>query len=158
MSTEFATLWGFEMSSMLYLDYNCFQRGFDDQQQTRIRMQTIACADIFIAAARGDIKLAWSFMHEDENMASPFAERQIEVLKLAELCKVRIAPSEEIRLTALKLQVQHRLSSKDALHVACAVNAGASHFVTCDDAVKKRTRGRVGDMVIMYPTEYVMVE
>ena len=146
------------MAAILYLDYNCFQRGFDDQRQTRIRMETAACEDIFESAARGKVRLAWSFMHEDENALSPFVDRKIEVLKLSELCRIRIAPSESVRLLALNHQNQYRLSGKDALHVACGQEAGASHFVTCDDAVPKRTGGRVGNMVIMRPTEYVMLE
>lgn len=32
---------------LVYLDYNCFQRGFDDPRQARIRMEALACQEIF---------------------------------------------------------------------------------------------------------------
>ncbi len=30
---------------LIYIDYNCFQRGFDDPLQTRIQMEALACQD-----------------------------------------------------------------------------------------------------------------
>lgn len=50
---------------LLYPDYNCFQRGFDDPSQVRIRMEALACEEIFLMAEDKRIKLLWSFMHED---------------------------------------------------------------------------------------------
>lgn len=35
---------------LVYLDYNCFQRGFDDPGQVRIQMEALACQEIFIKA------------------------------------------------------------------------------------------------------------
>lgn len=43
--------------SIIYLDYNCFQRGFDDPRQFRIRMEALACQEIFANAENG--KLEW---------------------------------------------------------------------------------------------------
>jgi hypothetical protein len=34
------------MTDLLYLDYNCFQRGFEDVTQTRIKIEAIACQEI----------------------------------------------------------------------------------------------------------------
>ena len=42
---------------LIYLDYNCFQRGFDDPQQTRIQMEALACQEIFGRAERSQAKL-----------------------------------------------------------------------------------------------------
>ena len=156
MNPELGCPWDLAMADLLYLDYNCFQRSFDDQSQTRIRMEAAACEEIFAMAAAGKVRLAWSFMHEDENAMCPFVDRKIEILKLSEICSVLIQPSETIRLSALDLQRKHRLQSKDALHVACAKHGGASHFLTCDDPLRKRAGERIGNMVIMGPTEYVM--
>ncbi|MGK7918877.1 MAG: hypothetical protein AB4080_02550, partial [Trichodesmium sp.] len=57
---------------LIYLDYNCFQRGFDDPRQTRIQMEALACQELFIRAEVGTIKLVWSFMHLDETNLCPF--------------------------------------------------------------------------------------
>lgn len=106
----------------------------------------------------GDIVLAWSFMHEDENDMSPFLDRKAEVIKLSELCRIRIAPSERIKNDALALQGKYRLSAKDALHVACAALSNVKFFLTCDDRVAKRTGGQVGNMVVINPTSYLVRE
>ncbi|HUT52985.1 MAG TPA: hypothetical protein VM658_06310 [bacterium] len=79
---------------LIYLDYNCFQRFFDDPSQVRIQMESLACEEIFGRAQRKEFKLIWSFMHEDENMLCPFSERKIEVARLASLCKMAIGPEE----------------------------------------------------------------
>lgn len=81
---------------MIYLDYNCFQRGFDDPYQIKIQLEALACEEIFARAESGKVKLVWSFMHEDENILCPFLERKIEVLRLSALCKVRSGPEDEI--------------------------------------------------------------
>jgi len=73
-------------SDLVYLDYNCFQRGFDDPTQVRIQMEALACQEIFMRAFRNQVTLAWSFMHEDETILCPFPTRQQEAFRLAMLC------------------------------------------------------------------------
>ena len=65
---------------LLYPDYNCFQRGFDDPSQIRIRMEALACEEIFLMAEDKRIEMVWSFMHEDETNLCPFP---IELTKFA---------------------------------------------------------------------------
>jgi hypothetical protein len=43
--------------SLIYLDYNCFQRGFDDPRQVKIQMEALACEEIFFRAERKNIRL-----------------------------------------------------------------------------------------------------
>jgi hypothetical protein len=38
---------------LIYLDYNCFQRGFDDPRQIRMQMEALACQEIFTRAEEG---------------------------------------------------------------------------------------------------------
>jgi hypothetical protein len=38
--------------TLIYLDYNCFQRGFDDPRQVRIQMEAVACQEIFTQAQK----------------------------------------------------------------------------------------------------------
>jgi predicted nucleic acid-binding protein len=121
-------------------------------------METIACGEIFAKAEAGELVLAWSFMHEDENALSPFLDRKAEVMKLSELCRIKIAPSESIRSEALALQGKYNLGAKDALHVACASLHRVKYFLTCDDRVQKKTGSKVGDMVVMNPVVYVVKE
>ena len=141
---------------LLYLDYNCFQRGFDDPAQVRIRMESDACESIFEQAAGEGVTLVWSFMHEDENRLCPFTDRKTEIARLSVLCRVRVAPLEPIRLRALDLQREMGVGAKDALHLAAAVHARADWFVTCDDGIlSKADRLRVAVRVVD-PVDYVL--
>ena len=147
---------GVIMSELIYLDYNCFQRSFDDQGQARIRIETVACEDIFGKAEQGKIRLVWSFIHEDENSVCPFLDRKAEILKLSEICSVEVAPDDTIRAAALSIQKKCGVGAKDALHLACGIHVHVRKFLTCDDDVKRKTGGRVDDMLVMSPTEFVM--
>jgi hypothetical protein len=122
----------------VYLDYNCFQRGFDDLRQPRIRHEAETCQQLFALAESHKIELVWSFMHDDETALCPFRTRRHEALRLAKLCRIRVAPQGAIRLQALDFQLQAHLSAKDAVHLACAVFVQAEAFLTCDDSFRKR--------------------
>ena len=97
---------------VIYLDENCFQRGFDDQTQARIRMEAIACQEILIQAETGKIDLVWSFMHMDETLQCPFPERKLAVIRLSDICRIRVGPSENIYTSSIRLQQKLALSPK----------------------------------------------
>jgi predicted nucleic acid-binding protein len=140
---------------LIYLDYNCFQRGFDDPHQIKIQLEALACEEIFARAERKKVMLVWSFMHEDENILCPFMERKFEVFRLSVLCRVRVGPEIEIYNFANDFQQKAKLSSKDAIHLACACYTKATFFLTCDDGLIKGAKRLNLEMKIMNPVEYV---
>jgi len=143
---------------IIYLDYNCFQRGFDNQSQIRIQMEASACQEIFTRAEKGAVRLIWSFMHEDETIFCPFAERKYEVFRLASLCKVRVGPKEEIYNFAKSFQQREKLSAKDAVHLGCAYYAKAKFFLTCDDKLMKQAKRLNLKIRVMNPVDYIRQE
>jgi len=143
---------------LVYLDYNCFQRGFDDPRQIRIQLEALACQEVFIRAEEGTVLLVWSFMHADETMLCPFPERKQAAFRLATLCRVRVGPEEEIHKLAKSLQQKGELSAKDAIHLACASYVGADVFLTCDDTLIRRARRLESEMVVMNPVDYIRQE
>lgn len=143
---------------LIYLDYNCFQRGFDDPRQVRIQMEALACHEVFVRAEGGKVRLIWSFMHADETILCPFPERKYEVLRLAALCKVRVGPEGEIYKLAKSFRGEGRLSAKDAIHLACASYVGADVFLTCDDRLIRRAKRLNLEMAVMNPVDYVRQE
>jgi predicted nucleic acid-binding protein len=146
------------MTDLIYLDYNCFQRGFDDPRQTRIRMEALACQDIFIKAELEEINLIWSFMHDDETSLCPFVKRKLAIASLANLCKIKIPPHNEIYQIAQTLQQQGNFSAKDVLHVACANYAKANFFLTCDDQLLKQLLKLSLSIQAMNPIDYIRLE
>ncbi len=143
---------------LLYLDYNCFQRGFDDPNQIRIQIEALACQEIFTRAENDQIQLIWSFMHMDETLFCPFPERKLEVFRLATLCKIRQGSKEEIRRLAQSFQVRAGLTARDAVHLACASFVKADFFLTCDDRLLKRAKELELDIEILNPIDYIRRE
>jgi predicted nucleic acid-binding protein len=143
---------------LMYLNYNCFQRGFDDPRQIRIRMEALACQEIFLRAERNEIQLVWSFMHEDENILCPFSERKLEVLRLATLCKIKVGPKEVLYDLAKSFQEKGRFSAKDAIHLACARYAKARLFITCDNKLIKKVRSSKIEVTTLNPVDYIRQE
>jgi len=139
---------------LIYMDYNCFQRGFDDPRHIKIRIEALACEEIF-SRSGGKLQLAWSFMHDDENMLCPFIERKLAVFGMKKLCQIHVAPVVGILETARSYEADAHLSPKDALHVACAVRCGANYFLTCDAQLIKRALRLKLNMVISNPVDYV---
>ena len=140
---------------LVYLDYNCFQRSFDDPSQDRIRAEALACEGIFARAEAERLRLVWSFMHADECELCPFPDRRVESLRLSRLCEVRVGPDDGIRRVAESLARRAGLRAKDALHLACALSAGAGYFVTCDDQVLRRTGALNLGVEVVSPVEYL---
>ncbi|MEY4519597.1 MAG: hypothetical protein RLZZ499_2197 [Cyanobacteriota bacterium] len=143
------------MTDLIYLDYNCFQRGFDDLTQTRIKIEAIACQEIFTQAERNKVTLIWSFMHQDETLLCPFPQRKYAVLNMATLCQVKVPPKIEIVELAKSFQQQTKLSSKDAIHVAVAEHIKANFFVTCDDNLIKQAVKLSLQIAIINPIDYI---
>ncbi|ODS33813.1 MAG: hypothetical protein SCARUB_01072 [Candidatus Scalindua rubra] len=140
---------------LIYLDYNCFQRGFDDPNQIRIQFEAIACEEIFKKAERKEVCLVWSFMHADENILCPFVERKLSVIHLSTLCKKKIGPEDKILNRAKAFQQKVNLSSKDAIHIACADYCGCRYFITCDELLLKRSKRLNLKIKMMNPVDYI---
>ncbi len=140
---------------ILYLDYNCFQRGFDDPGQIKIRLEALACEEIFAKAESKEIKLVWSFMHEDENTLCPFMERKIEVQRLSVLCGVKVDTDKDIYDLAINFQKKGALSSKDAIHLACADHVKSRFLITCDEEFITRAKRLNLDIKVINPVDYI---
>ncbi|WP_017299869.1 hypothetical protein [Nodosilinea nodulosa] len=143
---------------LIYLDYNCFQRRFDDPSQVRIQIEALACQEIFNRAETQTVQLIWSFMHEDETLLCPFPERQEFALELSTLCQIRIAPEDAIYSLAKGFIQQGKFSAKDILHVACASYAQANFFLTCDDALMRQAKKLALACEVMNPVDYIRRE
>ena len=146
------------MMDLIYLDYNCFQRGFDDLRQTRIKMEALACQEIFTQAEADKVTLVWSFMHRDETLLCPFPQRKYAVLNMVNICQVKVPPKIEIVELAKSFQQQTKISAKDAIHVAAAEYIKANFFVTCDDNLIKQGIKLNLQTEIMNPIDYIRRE
>jgi|SRR6478609_3172219 len=137
----------------IYLDNCCFNRPFDSQSQVRIRLETEAKLRIQERIVSGEIELAWSYMLDYENSANPFEERRTAVSLWRAFSAVDIIETPTLLENARSL-AGLGLRSKDALHVACAVEAECEYFVTTDDILLKKL-SRYTRILAVDPTAFV---
>jgi predicted nucleic acid-binding protein len=137
----------------VYLDNCCFNRPFDDQRQTRVRLEAEAKLSIQEHIRSGTLELVWSYMVDFENTANPFEERRTTISGW------RHYAATDVEETAILLQSATRLAAmglkaKDALHIACAIAGECLDFVTTDDNILKR-RQDVHEITVIDPTAFV---
>ena len=60
----------------LYLDMNIYKRSFDDQNQIRIKLETMAINIIFQLVEQSQCDVYWSFILDYKNSSNPSMERQ----------------------------------------------------------------------------------
>ena len=137
----------------VYLDNCCFNRPFDDQGQTRIRIETEAKLRIQKLVREGTLELAWSYILDFENEANPFEERRATISGWRQYAAIDMEETDVI-LEKAKSLVLLGLKAKDALHISCAIAGACSYFLTTDDYILKHAKD-VRDVTVLDPTALV---
>lgn len=133
----------------VYLDNCSFNRPFDDQSQIRIRIEAEAKLYIQTLIKRGKLKLTWSYILEYENLANPYEIRQIIIQKWKQEAITQVNENNHVIKRAGQL-VKHKLNTKDALHIACAIEADSEYFITTDDKILNK-KNIIKDIQIVDP-------
>ena len=127
----------------IYFDMNIYNRIFDDQEQLRIRFESMAIDILFELIEKNKYKLMWSFMLDYENSRNPYVERKLHIYSISSLCDHVIKPNARIKEIAKEILKYSNTREKDALHLASAIVEGCSYFITCDDqSIKTIERNR----------------
>lgn len=121
----------------IYLDNCCFNRPFDDQANIRIRLETEAKLYIQGKIINKEIELAWSYILDYENRFNPFEERRGTIDRWKSRAIVDIEETTDIIDNAQSIQ-RLGVKSKDALHVACSIEAKCNYFFSTDDNLLKK--------------------
>lgn len=137
----------------IYLDNCCFNRPFDDQSQIRIKLESEAKLKIQDEIKEGTFKLIWSYILQSENEANPFDERRksIGVWKKYAIMDISEGPSILEKGSEL---IQLGLRTKDALHIACAIEAECEYFLTTDDKILNKNSS-IMELTITDPIGFV---
>lgn len=137
----------------LYLDLCCFNRPYDDQSQTRIRLETEAKLVIQQKIRGGECELLWSSALDFENSKNPFEEHLHAIREWRKLAVASVmADAEVLKLAREAMALDIR--EYDALHVASAIVGKADVLVTTDDRFIKRMR-QFGKIMMLFPMEAV---
>ena len=137
----------------VYLDNCCFNRPFDDQRQTRVRLEAEAKLCIQEHIRSGTLDLAWSYILDFENAANPFEERRTTISGWRHYATIDVEETVSI-LQAANTLVGFGLKAKDALHIACAIAGECAYFLTTDDIILRRGED-VQNITVLDPTAFV---
>ncbi len=137
----------------LYLDNCVFNRPFDVQSNIKTLLETEAKLNIQENIRRGNHELVWSYILDYENLKNPFQERQEQIAKWKHYAKIQIEAEDSLIQRAKSLK-ESGLKSFDALHVACAITAGAEYFLTTDMGILKKA-AIIRDIQIKNPIDFI---
>ena len=140
---------------LIYLDNCSYNRPFDDQNQIRISIETEAKIYIQEQIIKGNLSLAWSYILDYENSANPFPERRDVITYWRKHAVADIDENEKIIKTAEYLQGKG-IKSKDALHIACAVELNCKYFITTDRHLIKKI-SKFEKIEVMNPVDFINV-
>ncbi len=140
---------------LLYLDMCSLQRPLDDKTQLRIALEGEAVLGIFALCQAGDAQLLSSDALEYEAGRNPHPLRKAHTEGILARAVQVVRVSDEIEQRARAYNAAG-LKPLDALHLACAVQAGADFFCTCDDQLLRRARSaHAGPPKVVTPVELI---
>ena len=137
----------------IYLDNCVFNRPFDTQSNIKTLLETEAKLNIQENIRRGNHELVWSYILDYENLKNPFQERQEQIAQWKQYDKIEIKAEDSLIQRAKSLK-ESGLKSFDALHIACAITAGAEYFLTTDKGVLKKA-AIIRDIQIKNPIDFI---
>lgn len=138
----------------IYLDNCCYNRPYDDQSQIRIHLETQAKLYIQDLIRKKEIELVTSYILEYENGKNRLLQKKQAIKEFTDTYESYYVGAErdkDIGEIAEEI-IQTGVKEKDALHVACAVLAGCSYFITTDDRLLKYQTNRLN---LVTPCEFV---
>ena len=131
------------------------QRPLDDKSQLCVRLEAEAVLGIITFCEAGRAELLSSDALEFENGRNPHPTRKAHAAVILEGASRTVRLSNDIERPSREM-VNAGIKPLDALYLACAVEADADYFCTCDDRLLKRARAtHAGFTKVIGPLELV---
>jgi predicted nucleic acid-binding protein len=122
----------------IYLNVSCLNRPFDDQEQSRIRLEAAAVGEILENVDEGHWRHVSSEIAQIEIQANPDPDRRARVQLLLPEPSDIVMPTDVIFTRAAELELLG-FKAADALHIAAAEHAAADVLLSCDDRFCRAT-------------------
>jgi len=139
------------MKYRVYLDNCCFNRPYDDQSYLTTHLESEAKLFVQRGILQGDFELAWSYILDFENCANPYEGRRVAIAQWRAVATIDIDVSNEIEALGNTI-MQLGIKKKDALHIACAIEANCHFFLTTD---KKLLNKVIPEIVLINPLDFI---
>jgi predicted nucleic acid-binding protein len=125
----------------VYCDNCIYNRPFDDHQtQEKIFIEAMAFYIVLKWIENGEIEsiISDALIYENEKIID--FERKLRIKSYFSLSKYHVELADSIIERAKEI-ISLGFKSIDALHIAMAESGKADFFITCDDAILKKSRG-----------------
>ncbi len=136
----------------IYLDTSVYNRPFDDQSQPRICIETLSFVAILEMIQTDQLELSTSSVLIYENSRNPFQLRKKWVNSCIALSKHFVKVDLAIKKRAKAIE-SDSVKAMDSLHLACAEAMNCDCFITCDDRIIKRYKGRIN---VQNPANFII--
>ena len=140
----------------IYLDNCCYNRPFDNQDDLRIRLETVAKLAVQLMMATGVVEYVWSDILTHEVLQNPIRRRRRLIFSWRNGAVEDVVSDENVLRRGKSFQ-SLGIKPKDALHLASAVESGCDWFLTTDRGILKKVSVADG-MKIANPVDFIMTE
>ena len=141
------------MKYRIYLDNCCFNRPYDVQKHLLVQLETEAKLFIQQAILQGMFELVWSYILDYENEANPYQNRKLSIARWREKAILDINASETIVNCAKEIMLKG-VKTKDALHIACAIEAKCHYLLTTDKKLLNTTFDKIK---VLNPIDFIKI-
>jgi predicted nucleic acid-binding protein len=121
----------------------------------RIKLETEAKLFVQEKILIGKLHLIWSHILEYENMQNPFIERRNAIIEWKKIATEKIGGTKNVVARASKF-TRHGVKSKDALHIACAIEGKVEYFLTTDDILLKKL-ANTREIIAINPVNFIPI-
>jgi len=135
----------------IYLDNCCFNRPYDDQTYLLIHLETEAKLFVQQAILQNKFELVWSYILDYENSVNPYHNRRQAIAKWKKMAILDVDASETVINCGKEIALKG-IKKKDALHLACAIEAKCDYFLTTD---KKLLRTAIDKIIAISPLDLI---
>ena len=137
----------------IYLDNCCYNRPFDDQNQLKVLIESLAKLSIQQQMREGVLEYVWSSVLDFEISKSRLVDRTEQIKPWEHGAVVKVLVDDGIRRRAKEFEAIG-VKPIDALHVACAESANCDWFFTTDKDLIKKAKS-ISLIRIANPVEFV---
>lgn len=123
----------------VYLDNCCYNRPYDDQSQLLVYLETQAKLEIQRYIKEGRLELASSYMLDFERSQNPYTRQKLAIENFIKkyACYYVDIDKSDLIVEKAKSIMQTGIKYKDAIHVACAIEANCDYFISTDKRLLK---------------------
>lgn len=138
----------------VYLDNCGYNRPFDDQNQLKVHLETVAKMEVQSLMRAGTIEYAWSKVLDFELSQSPYFDQEEKIEAWVDWAVVYVDMDDSIIRRGSEI-MKYGVKRMDALHLASALAARCDWFLTTDKGILKHI-GFLDGMKVANPVDFIV--